>query len=69
MKYTIKHTTCCSNLDEEIIEGTSLESALDRYAHEWLPLNGSCDLEVTDENGEIRKFYVNKIVKCGVYES
>jgi len=56
-------------LDEEIIEGTSLESALDRYAHEWLPLNGSCDLEVTDENGEIRKFYVNKIVKCGVYES
>lgn len=68
-EYTIKHLKCCDNLDTEIITGMSLAAALNNYTHEKLPINGSCELDVSDANGYVGKYYISKVVKCEVFKS
>ena len=68
MDYIIKHGVCCDNLDEETIEGNTLESALDKYISENFEINSSCEIETKDEKGKVRYFYLQKSIRCDVWE-
>ena len=66
--YIIKHGTCCGKTDTEEIEGSNLMYALRDYADSNLPIYGSCDITVTDDDGVEKKFCLSKSISCDVWE-
>ncbi len=67
MKIDLYHGFCCSKLDKEEVSGDSVASILNRYVHENISLNGSCDVAVYKDEKWIGDYTLMKSIRCDVW--